>query len=358
VSQAKEQELREALSTVMDPDLGRDIVTLDLVRSIEVRSGVAKVTIELTTPACPHKAEIEHRCRTRIEALGLEPEIEFTARVRPAVMEGKQPLPGVRNLIAFASGKGGVGKSTISLNCALALSQAGAKVGIMDCDIYGPSLPAMLGRFERPTVSPDQKIMPLEAHGLKVVSMGLLTDPTQAVAWRGPMVHKMIQQFLYQVEWGELDYLILDLPPGTGDVQLAVTQNSPLAAAVLITTPQEIALLDARKGFQMFEEVKVKTLGVVENMSYYICPNCEKRHRIFQSGGGHRLAQKLAIPFLGELPLHPGIPSDLGVGKPLMVRSGPADAIEAIRRLAGEIAAQLAILGFRENQGLSFPMEV
>jgi len=359
VSELSESKWMEALSGVIDPDLTRDVVSLGMVKNVSQEGNTVVVDLELTTPACPHKNELMKRCRKALGAVGCESvDVRMSARVRPIGVAGKQPVPGVKNLLAFASGKGGVGKSTVSINVALALSQAGAKVGMIDCDIYGPSVPPMLGLFDRPSVSPQQKMVPLQAHGLKVMSMGFLTEPTNPIAWRGPMVHKMIQQFMYMVDWGELDYLILDLPPGTGDVQLAVTQDAPLAAAVLITTPQNISILDARKGFEMFEQVKVPTLGVVENMSYYLCPHCDKEHNIFRQGGGEDLADQLGIDFLGSLPLHPSIPSDLGEGAPLMIRKTPEQPVAAFEVLAGKIAAKLAIQSFDMEPGTSYPMEV
>ncbi len=338
-----EKAVLEALSRVQDPDLNRDIVALGFVKNIRITKDRVAFDVELTTPACPVKEQLREQCVKEVESLGAAMvSVNMTSRVRAAPVNQRQPVPGIRNIIAIASGKGGVGKSTLCLNLALALAQSGARVGLMDCDIYGPSQPSMVGIHERVQATPEGRIAPHEAYGLKLISMGFLVDRHQAVSWRGPMLHKMLQQFLFQVEWGELDYLLLDLPPGTGDVQLSLTQSVPIAAAVLVTTPQEVALRDVVKGLEMFRTVKVPVLGIIENMSYFICGSCDKRHTLFQEGGGRRMAARYQIPLLGEIPLDGAIPSDLGKGEPLMVRAQSNPVAKAIAEVAGRVAAELS----------------
>lgn len=333
----------EALSRVQDPDLNRDIVALGFVKNIEISGNRVTFDVELTTPACPVKERLRDQCTHEVESLGAaEVVVNMTARVRSAPVSRRQPVPGIRNILAVASGKGGVGKSTLCLNLALALAQSGARVGVMDCDIYGPSQPTMVGIHERIQANSQGRLVPHEVYGLKLISMGFLVDRHQAVSWRGPMLHKMLQQFLFQVEWGELDYLLLDLPPGTGDVQLTLTQSVPISAAVLVTTPQEVALRDAVKGLEMFRTVKVPVLGIIENMSYYLCGSCNKRHAVFQEGGGRRMAARYQIPLLGEIPLDATLPSELGKGEPVMVRAKDGGVAKAIGEVAGRMAAELS----------------
>ena len=293
------------LKTVMDPDLNKDIVSLGFIKNMNVTGGNVKFQVELTTPACPVKEQLKTECETKVRAVdGVKNvEVEMTAMVRPA--EHSQPiLENVKNIIAVASGKGGVGKSTVATNLAMALQMTGAKVGLMDADIYGPSIPQMLGiPISAPKGGPDNKFFPHEQYGLKVVSAAFLSKEGQPLMLRGPMLGGIIQQFLQNVEWGELDYLVIDLPPGTGDVQLTLTQRAPLSGAVVVTTPQEVSLIDAEKGVRMFDSVKVPMLGIVENMSYFVCDGCDKKHHIFKSGGGQTLAEKFKVPFLNEIPL-------------------------------------------------------
>src|SRR3989338_10202709 len=237
-----------------------------------------------------------------------------------ANFEQAKVLPGVRNVIAVASGKGGVGKSTVTANLALALAKTGAKVGLLDCDIYGPSMPIMFGvQGKQPQVTPDQKILPLEVQGIRLMSIGFLTGENTPIIWRGPMVHQILQQFLTRVEWGELDYLVLDLPPGTGDAQLTLTQSAALTGAVIITTPKEVSLIDARKGLQMFQKVNVPVLGLIENMSYFACPDCGKVVDIFRSGGGEKMSDELQVPLLGQIPIDPAIVETGDQGTPLVL---------------------------------------
>ena len=343
MSRPSEQEILTALAQVRDPDLNRDIVSLGFVKNLKIEEDRVAFDVELTTPACPVKDQLRRECEQRVAALGVaRVEVNMTARVRAAATPGRQSVPGVANLLAVASGKGGVGKSTVTMNLALALAETGARVGVLDCDFYGPSLPSMVGLHKPVMADGAQRLHPNQAHGLKLMSMGFLIERIQPVSWRGPMLHKMIQQFLYNANWGTLDYLVLDLPPGTGDVQLSLTQSVPLAGALLVTTPQEAALMDVDRGLTMFQGAKVPVLGIVENMSYYLCGKCSKKHRIFGEGGAARIAQREGIPMLGELPLDPVVPSDLGRGEPLMVRRGDHPAAEIFRQVAGRLVAELS----------------
>ncbi len=251
-------------------------------------------------------------------------------------------LAGVKNIIAVASGKGGVGKSTVAVNLAMVLAETGASVGLLDADIYGPSLPLMIGICERPTADPRTGLLtPLEKHGLRLMSMGFISDAKTAVIWRGPMVHKMITTFMGQVDWGTLDYLVMDLPPGTGDAQLTITQTAPLTGAVIVTTPQDVSLIDARKGLLMFQQVNVPVLGIVENMSYFVCDECGKRHEIFRHGGGRRASEELGVPFLGEVPLDPRVTLGGDQGAPVVTSAPDSPASQALREVARKLIAQL-----------------
>lgn len=254
-------------------------------------------------------------------------------------------LTGVKYIVAVASGKGGVGKSTTAVNLALALKDVrkGARVGLLDADVYGPSMAMMLGVNERPTVTEDRKLIPLDGHGVRVVSMGFLSDPDRPVIWRGPMVHGLLQQFIRDVEWGELDYLVIDLPPGTGDAQLSLSQMIDITGAVIVTTPQDVSLIDARKGLQTFRQLKVPVLGIVENMSYFQCPHCSERTEIFRSGGGRRTAEEIGVPFLGEIPIDPAVVVGGDEGRPIMATDPSSPASEAYRKFAGEVDSKLKL---------------
>jgi len=339
----------DALRGIEDPDLHKDIVSLGFVRDLRVEGGRVAFTIQLTTPACPVKGEMERQARARVAALpGVsEVEVRMTSSVpqAPAAV-GADLLPGVRHAVAVASGKGGVGKSTVAVNLAAALAASGARVGLMDADIYGPSIPIMMGlKTARPTVR-DGKLIPLERYGLRMMSLGFIAGEDTPVIWRGPLVGKLVQQFLSDVEWGELDYLVVDLPPGTGDAQLTLTQVAPLAGAVIVTTPQDVALEDVSRGVHMFEKVNVPVLGIVENMAYFICPDCGSRHEIFSHGGGAEAARRFEVPFLGEIPIDPAIREGGDHGVPLVVGHPDSPQTEAFRRVAGELARQLSILAY------------
>lgn len=335
-----EKAILDALSHIQDPNLNRDIVSLGFIKNLRIEESTVSFNLELITHANPHQEALRNQCIEQIKSLGVDQvEVNPTVKVRSAPTD-KRPIPGVRNLIAVASGKGGVGKSTVSMNLAIALAQSGAKTGFADCDIYGPSAPAMIGNHKRVEATPEQKLIPHEAHGLKVMSMGFMVAPSQSISWRGPMLHKMLQHFLFGTEWGELDYLIVDMPPGTGDVQLTLTGSTPLTAAVLVTTPQDVALRDVQKGLEMFKQVKIPVLGVVENMSYYACPKCDKQYRIFGQGGAAKMAENYQIPMLGEIPLHRDLPSVFGKGEPLMARQEDHPAKPVFRDLAEKVVTE------------------
>ncbi|GAC1653682.1 MAG: Mrp/NBP35 family ATP-binding protein [Candidatus Dormibacteraceae bacterium] len=345
----------KALSQIQDPDLHRDIVSLGMIKDLKIGDdGVVAFTFELTTPACPVRDQFQTLARQYAGALPgvTDVQVKMTANVRPAFMQkptdGNQTLiPGVKQVIAVASGKGGVGKSTVAVNLAAGLALSGAKVGLLDADIYGPSIPAMLGTHAQPVVQ-DEKLIPIEAHGLKLMSIGFLAGADKAMVWRGPMVSRAIQQMLGDVAWGELDYLIVDLPPGTGDSSLTLAQSIALSGVVIVATPQDVALDIAVKALQMFRSLNVTPLGLVENMSFYICENCGHEAHIFSSGSGARTAEKLKVPFLGAVPLEEGIREDADLGAPVVVTRPDSLGAKAFREIASKVAAQSSIKSFRQ----------
>src|ERR671916_1499328 len=296
----------EALRAVQEPELGRDIVTLQMVKDVSISAdNDVSLKIELTTPACPLKDEIERNVHSALAALGVnEVAVTWGAMVRRAQpVQAQQLLPGVKNIIAVASGKGGVGKTTVSANLAVALAMEGATVGLLDADITGPNVPLMLGVEGAPVASPDGKISPLERYGVKVISIQFFVPEGQPIVWRGPLVGGAIQQFLRDVDWGELDYLVIDLPPGTSDAQLTLAQAIPISGTVLVTTPQEVALMDVAKALAMFRRMSVPVMGLVENMSAFVCPHCGEATEIFGRGGGERFAQRNELEYFGGIPL-------------------------------------------------------
>lgn len=347
------EKILQALKTVQDPDLNRDIVSLGFVKDLKIAKTKVSFTLELTTPACPVKEQLKQACETALLAIdGIDAvDVNITARVRGPLHQIKTKiLPQVKNTIAIASGKGGVGKSTVSANVAVALSKTGAAVGLLDCDIYGPSIHMMFNLVgQRPNMTSNEMMEPLQSYGIKILSMGLLSDDDKPVIWRGPMVHNVIQQFLKNVAWGELDYLIIDLPPGTGDAQLSLSQESALTGAVIVTTPQDVSLLDARKGLKMFEQLKVPVLGIVENMSFFVCDGCGKRTEIFRHGGGKKASKDLNVPFLGEIPIDPQIVLGGDKGKPIVQSHPDSSAAQALTLTAQRIAQQISIAGFASN---------
>jgi ATP-binding protein involved in chromosome partitioning len=350
----KEQVLY-ALGHVEEPDLKKDLVTLNMVQDIKIEGNHLSFSVILTTPACPLKGLIENACRNAIAhfiSKDVEVSINMTSRVTTQKNTG---VPGVKNIIAVASGKGGVGKSTVAVNLALGLAQAGAKVGLIDADIYGPSIPIMFGlEGARPKASQADgktRIEPIEKYGIKLLSIGFFTDPNQPVPWRGPMVSTAVKQLFNDADWGELDYLVVDLPPGTGDVHITVAQTFPVTGAVIVTTPQNVALADAKKGIGMFlmSAINVPLLGIVENMSYFTPAELpENKYYIFGHGGGQKLASQLEVPFLGEIPLVKGISDSGDAGKPVVLDE-QSPMSKAFTEMAQKVAQQVAIYNAEAN---------
>jgi ATP-binding protein involved in chromosome partitioning len=345
---ATESQILDALRPIVDPDFNKSIVDLGFIKDIRIDGGKVAFAIELTTPACPVKEEFERDAHERVAALAGVDAVEVTmtanTRGRAAPTTPEAILPGVKNTIAVASGKGGVGKSTVAVNLALALRESGASVGLMDADVYGPSLPLLTGVSGRPEAE-NKRIFPNEGLGMKLMSMGFFVGDQSPVIWRGPMVHGLIRQFLTDVEWGELDYLVIDMPPGTGDAALTLTQLAPLSGAVIVTTSNDLSLIDARKGLSMFQKVQVPVLGVIENMSYFTPPDLpDRKYYIFGEGGGKRISKELGVPFLGEIPIDPRIVAGGDAGRPILVEAPDAPAADALRTLAGSVARRLAVL--------------
>ncbi len=347
-----EQQVLSVLGKVNEPELHRDLVSLRMVRDIKIQNDAVNFTIVLTTPACPLRNQIESEARAAVMALGAKQvNIKWDANVpTDKRISGRLSIP-VKSTIAVASGKGGVGKTTVSVNLAIALAQSGAKVGLMDADIYGPNIPIMMGVNEPPRARDEQHIIPLEAYGVKLMSMGFLVPPDQAVIWRGPMLHSAIRQFLTDVDWGELDYLVIDLPPGTGDAQLTLAQSVPLTGGVVVATPQDVALADVIKGITMFRKLEVPVIGVVENMSYFICPHCNERTDIFAHGGARQMAERLDVPFLGEIPLDVAIRVGGDTGKPITVTHPDTPYALAFHKIAQAVAAAVSVMNVQAAEG-------
>ncbi len=344
-----QQRVREILGGVSDPGLDKDIVKYRIFRSAEIDGDAVLVNVDIPTPAYtePMRAELRKRIEEALTSAGAS-EVTVVPKVvtvyLPAPSE-KALLPGVRNVIAVAAGKGGVGKSTVATNLALALRDHGAKVGLLDADVFGPSIPQMLGEPEKPAgTTEDQKIVPAIHYGLRVISVGFFTNKAEAVVWRGPMVHRLLQQFLSEVMWGDLDYLICDMPPGTGDVQLSLSQLIPISGAVMVTTPQEVSLIDVVKGIAMFEKVEIPILGLIENMSTYTCPKCGNVDHIFSHGGGKRLAKESGIDFLGEIPLDSRIRYGGDSGVPIMLSAPDSEHARRFLEIATAVTLNIADL--------------
>lgn len=340
----------DALRSVIDPDLHKDVVTLGMIKNIKIDGAKVSFTFELTTPSCPLKDQLEREARTAVESVAGAGNVAVTMSSNVASRPNANTLAGlkhVRNTIAVASGKGGVGKSTVAANLAVALAKDGAKVGLLDADIYGPSQPLMFGLAgEKPEARPvdgHAMMIPLEAHGVKVMSIGFLVDPNTAVIWRGPMAAGALKQFMTDVLWDELDYLIFDLPPGTGDIQLTLVQSLPLTGAVIVSTPQDVALADVRKSVRMFERVNVPVLGVVENMSYFVCPACRHREEIFSFGGAQKSAAEFGVPFLGALPIQTSVRVGSDEGTPIVISDPTSEAAAGFREIAQATAQQVSI---------------
>jgi ATP-binding protein involved in chromosome partitioning len=342
-----EDQVRTALGTVIDPAFEKDIVTYRILRTFEVQGDDVLVRLDIPTHAYPLtlRKELQTRIETALKPLGAK-RVTVIADVNTAFTAApsdKSVLKGPKIVVAVAAGKGGVGKSTVAVNMALALAKHGAKVGLLDADVFGPSIPTMLGVPEVPAqASKDSKIIPAKMHGLSVVSVGFFVDKDEAVVWRGPMVHRLLQQFLADVDWGDLDYLVCDLPPGTGDVQLSLSQLIPIAGAVMVTTPQEVSIVDVVKGIAMFEKVEIPILGIVENMSFYKCPACGHHDEIFSHGGGKRLAQEVGTKFFGEIPIDTRIRFGGDAGVPVIVSSPDSENAKIFMDLATRAALEIA----------------
>jgi ATP-binding protein involved in chromosome partitioning len=347
------QDVLNALKSVKDPDLQRDIVALGFVKDLEIRDKRVAFTIQLTTPACPAREQLVAAAKQAVQALGAtEVDVRLTSQVTSSKSAQAPLIPLVKNTVAVASGKGGVGKSTVAANLAVALHRAGARVGLMDTDVYGPSVPILMGGNHQPQVV-EGKIDPPVEYGVKLISMAYFLPKEEAVIWRGPMLHKTVQQFLGEVRWGELDYLVMDLPPGTGDIQLSLSQTIPLTGAVIVSTPQDLALSVASKAIAMFKKLNVPILGIVENMSYYVCPQCGHRDEIFGHGGARDAANQLGIAFLGEIPLDPSIRIQSDSGKPVALDDTTPYG-KAFQEVAGALAAQISIANLQVPEIINF----
>jgi len=346
MAQLTEELVLQTLRQIKDPDLHKDIVTLGFIRDLKIENGNVSFRIVLTTPACPVKEQMEGEATSLVGAL---PDVKSVAVTMDAdVPKGrgigeKLSIEGVRNIVAVSSGKGGVGKSTVAVNLAVSLALDGARVGLMDADVYGPNVPIMLGASQaRPEVE-GNKLIPIEAYGVRLMSMAILQPGDKPLIVRGPILHGLVKQFLSDVKWGELDYLIVDMPPGTGDVQLSLAQLVPVQGAVLVTTPQEVALIDVRRALKMFETVAVPVLGIVENMSYFIAPDTGNRYNIFGEGGGQRLADQYGVPFLGSVPLGIEVREGGDKGVPVVVSHPESPQAQAFKHVAEEVARQVSI---------------
>ena len=347
--QVEQTSVLAALKVVRDPDLNRDIVSLGFIKDLHVDGGRVAFTIELTTPACPVKDQMRDQARAAVmQVPGVtDVEVRLSARVREAVggEGGRQAPQGVKNIIAVGAGKGGVGKTTVAVNLALALAKCGGKVGMIDGDIYGPNVPIMLGLKTQLTTD-GQKILPAEKYGLQVISMGFLTGDDAPIIWRGPMLHGALQQFFREVRWAELDYLVVDLPPGTGDVALSLRQTVPVAGAIVVTTPQQVSLADTRRAVAMYRKLNIPPLGMIENMSYFVCPGCGREADIFGRGGGEALAGEMGIPFIGRVPIYQPIREGSDTGVPLMISDPDSPAARAFMAAAERTAAQVSIASY------------
>ncbi|WP_129626237.1 Mrp/NBP35 family ATP-binding protein [Candidatus Oscillochloris fontis] len=351
--QISEQQVLAALSRVQEPELGGDLVSRRMIKNVQVDGSVVSFTVELTTPACPLKGQIRSEVEAAVLAIPgvTEVKVEFSANVRQhAGIPEQAVIPGVANVIAVAAGKGGVGKSTVAANLAVALAQEGASVGLLDADVFGPSLPLMLGITGQPNAVSDENgqavMLPLEGYGIKTISVGFLIDENQPVIWRGPMVSQLLRQFLYQVAWAPLDYLIIDMPPGTGDIALTLAQSLPLTGAVIVTTPQTVATIDVIKAMEMFKKVNVPLIGVVENMAYFLAPDTGTRYDIFGSGGAQRVATQLNVPLLGQIPLGMAVRAGGDSGHPAVISDAPDAYAEVFREVARQVAGRISIMKY------------
>jgi ATP-binding protein involved in chromosome partitioning len=342
----------DALRGVRDPDLHKDIVSLGFVKNLAIDGGRVSFAIELTTPACPVKDQMRDQAHALVAALPgvAHVAIEMTAAVRTtAVGDGpRAPVAGVKNVIAVGAGKGGVGKTTVAVNLAVALAQMGSRVAMIDGDMYGPNVPIMLGLDAQLVADDEGRIIPAEAYGIQVVSMGFMTHDDSAVIWRGPMLHGAVQQFFRQVAWNDVDYLIVDMPPGTGDVALSLSQSVPVSGAIVVTTPQQVALADTRRAIRMYQKLNIRTLGLIENMSHFACPSCGAETDLFGRGAGEGLAHDMSVPFLGRLPIYQPIRVGGDTGRPIVVSEPDSVAAKAFRRAAEQAAAQVSIASYHK----------
>jgi ATP-binding protein involved in chromosome partitioning len=349
----------EALKVVQDPDLHRDIVALGFVKDLKVDDSRVSFTIELTTPACPVKDQMRDQARAAVmQVPGVAAvDVQMSARVRDAggVDGTRSPIAGVKNVIAIGAGKGGVGKTTIAVNLAIALAKCGGRVGLIDADIYGPNVPIMLGVKTQLTTD-GEKIVPAEKFGLQLISMGFLTSDDAPIIWRGPMLHGALQQFFREVRWRDLDYMVVDLPPGTGDVALSLSQTIPVAGSVVVTTPQQVSLADSRRAVAMYKKLNIPPLGLIENMSHFVCPECQHEADIFGHGGGEKMAAELGIPFLGRIPIYQPIREGSDVGVPLMISEPDSPASRAFMAAAEQMAAQISLASY--NRSTTIPLTV
>jgi ATP-binding protein involved in chromosome partitioning len=336
-----EEEVIKALSNVEDPELGRDLVSLGMIQNVKVWcDGKVTFSLVLTTPSCPLKSQLAEACRNAAISVPGVSKVEVNVTARQTSIPQKLTIPGVSNVIAVASGKGGVGKSTVSANLALALAE-NARIGLLDADIYGPNIPLMMGVGNETPEVRDEKLIPLENYDVKIMSRAFLTGESDPVIWRGPLVAKMVKGFLAQVDWGELDYLIVDLPPGTGDASLTLAQSIPLNGVVIVTTPQDVSLMDAVKALNMFKRLGVPILGIIENMSYFTCPHCGERTEIFDHGGAEKASESLDVPFLGAIPLDPKIRIGGDCGKPVAVMDPESPQTESFRKIGKALVSKI-----------------
>jgi len=348
-----ENAVLDALKVVRDPDLHRDIVELGFVKDLKIDGGLVGFTIELTTPACPVKEQMREQAQAAVMGVpGVTAvDVNMTASVRSVTGAemGRAPVEGVKNIIAVGAGKGGVGKTTVAVNLALALARCGSRVGMIDGDIYGPNVPMMLG-LQTQLTTDGKKIIPAERYGIQVMSMGFLTSDDSPVIWRGPMLHGAITQFFREVRWGSLDYLVVDMPPGTGDVALSLSQTVPVAGSIVVTTPQQVALADTRRAVRMYQKLNIPTLGLIENMSHFACPNCQHESEIFGRGGGEKLAEQLGVPFLGGIPIYQPIREGSDAGVPLVVGEPDSPAARAFLAAAERAAAEISIASYKKQE--------